>query len=112
MERGFMPTFKVQGQVYHLIGSVLPQQGEDHKFLQIYFMGNEEDERQRRCGMNENLREGVVMDLQVMLHEHNELVKGFKYAYENPPSMSRDFKIVVSEEKGHLGSTKEDIMRQ
>ena len=85
VERGFMPTFKVQGQVYHLIGSVLPQQGQDHKFLQIYFMGNAENERQRRCSMNENLKESVVMDLQVMLHENNLLSKSFMYAYENPP---------------------------
>ena len=29
---GFMPTFKVQGQVYHRIGSMLPLSGEDRSF--------------------------------------------------------------------------------
>ncbi len=35
-----MPTFKVQGQVYHTIGSVLPITGEEAKFLQIYSIGD------------------------------------------------------------------------
>ena len=39
VEHGFMPTFKVQGQVYHLAGS-LPCQPDDHKFLQIYFIAD------------------------------------------------------------------------
>lgn len=34
----FMPTFKVQGQMYHQIGSLLPVLDEDLQFLQIYFM--------------------------------------------------------------------------
>jgi len=35
---GFQSTFKVQGQVYHLHGSLLPLVDESSKFLQIYFM--------------------------------------------------------------------------
>ena len=34
----FMPTFKIQGQVYHLMGSLLPIQNEVPKFLQVYFI--------------------------------------------------------------------------
>lgn len=40
VERGFMPTFKIQGQVYHLAGSLLPLRPDDHKFLQIYFIAD------------------------------------------------------------------------
>ena len=43
-QRGFMPTFKVQGQVYHRIGSLLPEENESCQFLQIYFMGNQENQ--------------------------------------------------------------------
>ena len=43
---GFMPTFKVQGQVYHRIGSLLPEENENCQFLQIYFMGNQENHAQ------------------------------------------------------------------
>ena len=34
---GFNPSFRIQGQVYHLIGSLVPTVGESPKFAQIYF---------------------------------------------------------------------------
>ena len=39
-ELSYMPTFKIQGQVYHHIGSLLPLQNEEPKFLQVYFVGD------------------------------------------------------------------------
>lgn len=36
IEGNFMPTFKIQGQVYHRIGSLFPASGNTHQFLQIY----------------------------------------------------------------------------
>ena len=39
-EHVYMPTFRVLGQVYHTIGSLLPMAGEEAKFLQIYFIGD------------------------------------------------------------------------
>ena len=47
VEPGFMPTFKVQGQVYHLLGSISPLPNEPAKFLQIYFMGDSQQEPHR-----------------------------------------------------------------
>ena len=41
-ESGFVHTFKVQGQIYLRIGSLLPCPNESQKFLQIYFMGEEQ----------------------------------------------------------------------
>ena len=41
---GFMPTFKVQGQVYHRIGAMQPQSGENPEFLQIYFMDDKQEQ--------------------------------------------------------------------
>ena len=35
-----MPTVKIEGQLSHLIGSMLPSAGAEAKFLQIYFIGN------------------------------------------------------------------------
>ena len=35
---------RIQGQVYHLIGSIVPSEGEYPKFAQIYFIDNEESE--------------------------------------------------------------------
>ncbi|CAF4665941.1 unnamed protein product, partial [Rotaria sp. Silwood2] len=67
-EPGFMPTFKVQGQVYHRIGSLLPPTNEEPKFLQIYFMGDEQQEARQRCNNIPGTRQDIVMDLQQMLH--------------------------------------------
>ena len=35
-----MPTFKMQGQVYHLIGNLPPAEGAQPEFLQIYFVSH------------------------------------------------------------------------
>ena len=44
---GFNPSFKIQGQVSHLIGSMFPT-AEFPKFAQIYFIDNQESEVQYR----------------------------------------------------------------
>ena len=49
--RGWMPTFKVRGQVYHQIGSLLPQRQIAPKFLQLYFIGDTNAEVQARCNV-------------------------------------------------------------
>ena len=37
----FMPTFKVQDQIYHKAGLLLPMPNESPKFLPVYFVGDE-----------------------------------------------------------------------
>ena len=39
-EGNVMPTYKVQGQACHLVGSLLPKKGKDFQFLQIYFISD------------------------------------------------------------------------
>jgi len=41
---GFNPSFRIQGQVYHRIGSVVPSIGVSPKFSQIHFIDNQESE--------------------------------------------------------------------
>ncbi len=36
----WVPIFKIHGQLYHHIGSLLPVENETPKFLQIYFIGD------------------------------------------------------------------------
>lgn len=48
---GYMPTFKIQGQIYHRIGSILPPVNETDKFLQIYFLGDENLETDQRLSL-------------------------------------------------------------
>ena len=33
---GFNPSFRIQGQVYHLIGSIVPTAGESPKFFRYF----------------------------------------------------------------------------
>ena len=47
-EHGFMPTFKIQGKVYHRIGPLAPQAGTEPSFLQIYFMEDQAQQAERR----------------------------------------------------------------
>lgn len=65
-EGNFMPSFKIQGQVHHLIGSLLPEIGNNAKFLQIYFM-SESDRISIRTNMIPNLKRGLIELLQTVL---------------------------------------------
>lgn len=94
---GFMPTFKVQGQIYHQIGSLLPMPEEDSKFLQIYFMGDKEKEIDRRCAIHQATKRAIIADLQRFLHEHNYLIKLFKHALDQMPS--NDYQVVICPDK-------------
>ena len=58
-----MPTFKVQGQVYHLAESLLPLPNEEARYLQMYFMGDEELEVLRRHGLYPGLDKDIVHEL-------------------------------------------------
>ena len=84
-ETGFMPTFKIQGQVYHRMGSLLPPSNEEHKFLQIYFMGDEGQEAKQRCDNIHGTRQDIVLDLQRMLHQHNSYARDFKSLLHRMP---------------------------
>ncbi|GBO33459.1 hypothetical protein AVEN_244334-1 [Araneus ventricosus] len=67
----FMPTFRIQGQVYHKPGSLMSLPNEEAKFLQIYFLGNEEAEAKRRCKLIPGTTKSLVESFQKMLHENN-----------------------------------------
>jgi hypothetical protein len=59
-----MPTFKVQGKIYHRVGSLLPISGADTQFLQIYFMGDVAAEANHRCSRVPGTRLDIVTQLQ------------------------------------------------
>jgi hypothetical protein len=78
--RNFNSTFKVQGQVYHQIGSLLPI-AEKPKFLQIYFMGDEKEQVRMRCEYNfiQVIQErAIVGTLESFLAQNNQLIQLFK----------------------------------
>jgi hypothetical protein len=101
VDSGFMPTFRVQGQVYHRVGSLLPSLNEEHKFLQIYFMGDDRREVQQRCKNMPGVREDIVKKLQQMVHEHNPYVQSFKTALQRMPS--DQLKVIIRADKKPAG---------
>jgi len=106
---GWMPTFKVQGQVYHRIGSLEPL--EDNtvtKFLQIYFIADTDAEIETRCKMEgvsfdckPRVNRGVVTGLSHMLNEHNPYVRDFKAVaqWNNEDDEIQDFQVVIHADK-------------
>ncbi|XP_039282934.1 uncharacterized protein LOC120351055 [Nilaparvata lugens] len=97
----FMPTFKIKGQIYHKAGSLLPFSDSDHKFLQMYFIGDDRHEVDARCGIHNSLRRSIILQLQELLHERNSLVRLFKTAIDMMPSDTH--KIVIHADKTPAG---------
>ncbi|UYV63474.1 hypothetical protein LAZ67_2004170 [Cordylochernes scorpioides] len=97
----FPTTFSIQGQVYHRIGSLMPSENQPSRFLQIYFMGDDDDDydiqTDRRCQQIQGVRRNIVQGLQRMLHQHNLLVQQFKTALENLPSDA--YRVVVNADR-------------
>lgn len=91
----------MQGQVYHRAGSLLPFADADRQCLQIYFLGNSNDEVDRRCGTTSNVRRSIIESLQAFFHQHNELVKLFKTAIDQMPTDNH--RIVIRADKKPIG---------
>lgn len=97
----FMPTFKIQGQIYHHAGSLLPYPDADHKFSQIYFIGDENRELDQRCAIVLNTRRKIILELQRFFHQHDALVQLFKIALDRMPSDNH--KIVIRADRTPFG---------
>src|SRR5258705_4097246 len=80
-EAGYMPTVK-----YHRAGSLLPMANQAHKFIQIYFINDDNLEAEQRRNNIPGTDFPLVMQLQQMLHTHNHYAKDFKTALERMPN--------------------------
>ncbi|XP_070139668.1 uncharacterized protein [Drosophila kikkawai] len=100
-QSGYNRSYKIQGQIHHRAGALFPPQNKDHKFLQIYFIGDSEVELNHRCAIFTATKREIIQQLQ-NLHEHNELVRLFKTAFD---IMHYDeHKIIISADKRPTGS--------
>ena len=86
-------TFRVQGQVYHAIGALQGQDEQKLSFLQIYFMGDLDEQARRRGEVVPTLDHQIVHQLQEMLHANNNLIRGFVTAMEQLPS--EEHRVIV-----------------
>ena len=100
-DSGFMPTFKVQGQIYHQIGSLLPIADNNFSFLQIYFMNNRDSEIDQRCAISRGMKREIISNLRDLFHQRNALVNLFKIALDKMPSTN--CKIVIRADKTPAG---------
>ncbi|GFW04009.1 helitron_like_N domain-containing protein [Trichonephila clavipes] len=102
--RNFETTFKIQGQVYHKIGSLMPMPDNNPKFLQIYFMGDCEERVTTRCLYNfiEQAEErAIVILLENFLEDHNQLIQLIKRV--SPRLQNDNYQIVIKADKVPLG---------
>ena len=102
---GFNPSFRIQGQVYQIIGSILPSEGESPKFAQIYFIGDEESEITTRTAIIDGLKPDIIRGINQLLHEDNQYVEMFKVAKEifEQEGTPTNVKIVINETKRPSG---------
>ncbi|XP_040368295.1 uncharacterized protein LOC112192958 isoform X3 [Rosa chinensis] len=76
-------VFKISGQVHHLMGSILPSEGEFPKYAQLYIYDTQNEIYNRinaidPTHMNNNIKPYIVEGLIKMFDEINELVKQFR----------------------------------
>ena len=75
------PNFKILGKLYHQLGSLIPSEGEDPKFLQLYFYDTDEAQA-RRLKIMPKLDENILKELTQIIEENNNYIKSFKTALE------------------------------
>ena len=76
---GFRPTFKIQGKMYHRIGSLLQVSDQQHKFAQLYFHDSH-NELSNRMAIMQGLPQATVDMVQTALHDNNTYTHSFKAA--------------------------------
>ena len=99
VEPGYMPTFKVQGQIYHNIGPLTPAAEQRPEFVQVYFIDDRGQQADARLSWQidreSQLNRHTTLCLQDMLHEHNEHVRIFKTALEQRTPDMPDYRVVI-----------------
>nr|XP_018910130.1 PREDICTED: uncharacterized protein LOC109039193 [Bemisia tabaci] len=98
IKENYMPTFKVQGQIYHNIGSLLSSSEKNPAFLQIFFVEDSKNEAKIRLNIFSDLNLSMINKLQTLLHRNNRYIRDFKTALEMHHKED-DFKIMIKSEK-------------
>ncbi|GBP36901.1 hypothetical protein EVAR_23203_1 [Eumeta japonica] len=95
-EGNFMPTFKIEGQVYHLIGSLLPPPGQNPQYLQVYFI-SDADQLSLRSNIAPTLKIDLINELQTALNSHNVYIRSFKQNIER--NSSDNLKLIIHSDR-------------
>jgi len=71
-------NFRIHGQVYHWIGSLLPEEGHQPAFAQLYIYDSEH-EIENRYNVMQELDEEILQNLLNMLDECNPYIQNFRH---------------------------------
>ena len=77
------PSFKIHGQVYHLIGALHPPDGSAPKYSQLYIM--EADQAVQACMQapeNDNCRQDIMATLTAVLNIINPYAAAYNHMHE------------------------------
>ena len=74
------PIFKMSGQMYHLMGPVLPELGEQPKFSQLYVYDRDHEVGNRMQTQKGQLSQNLMSKLQESLRKSNFYVQQFEHA--------------------------------
>ncbi|XP_074341985.1 uncharacterized protein LOC141679383 [Apium graveolens] len=108
INRGSSPyCFRLQGQNYHLVGSLVPLDGSSPKFCQLYIYDTQNEVENRinaMGGASDNVDPDIVEELLGMLDKNNELVKAFRMARNRFENEELDeFKLVLISSQSSSG---------
>lgn len=91
-----MPTFKIEGQVYHLIGGFLPPSGQNPQFLQNHFILCA-DQLSLRSNTAPTLNIDLTNELQTSLNSLNIYIRCFKQNLEQ--NSSDNLKLIIHSDR-------------
>jgi hypothetical protein len=80
------PVFKICGQIHHRIGSLLPPEGQNPQFIQLYVYDTSNEIQNRLAALHRDDRReadldpAIIQSLADMLDGHNSLAQQFRMA--------------------------------
>jgi hypothetical protein len=80
-QRSGVSNFTIHGQVYHFIGSLLPNKGQVPKFAQLYIYDTEH-EMKNRLNIMQDINTTILQNLQDMLDVANPYIQVFRQAQD------------------------------
>ena len=97
-EGGGPYTFRIHGQCHHLIGSLLPEEGQQPKFCQLYIYDTEHESQNRiaimdRPSSSRGIDGDILRELQAMVDQFNPYAQVFRrvhnlYGSTPPPDLT------------------------
>ena len=100
--QGWNPSFRIQGQAFHRIGTLLPPAEGQPKFLQVYFLDFHAYELTARN--HNSLNPLIFRNLTLWFHDNNHLIQGQrKIILLKVASMKRE-RSSSGKTRGHRGN--------